>query len=186
MAGERVYDTRVRLEDVRYLFRECEDPFDPDYDASGTLEQIANELYAHTSFRHVRLTLELPAADAVPETVERLRGGIRRYAERQVRDTDRTRLGERWRASVALVIAILALGLFVFVNRALRNVESYWATLFSEGVTIGFWVAVWFPIDSLAYGQWQHRVDRRIYGMVRDLELVVVPTTEAVSPDPGR
>jgi hypothetical protein len=182
MATERVYDTRVRLDNVAHLFRECDDPFDTDYDASGTLEQIANELYAHTSFRHVRLTLELPATDASPERVERLRDAIRRYAERQMRDTDRTRLGERWRASVALVIALLALGLFVFLNRALSHVHSYWATLFSEGVTIGFWVAIWFPVDSLAYGQWQHRLDHRIYGMVRDLELVVVPTTEAVSP----
>jgi hypothetical protein len=178
MAGERLYDTRVRLEDVGFLFRECDDPFHADYDASGTLEQIANELYAHTSFRRVRLTLELPPADVVPDTTDRLRGAIRRYAERQIRDDDRNRLGERWRASVALVVGLAALGLFVFVNRALSNVESYWATLFSEGVTIGFWVAVWFPVDSLAYGQWQHRLDRRIYGMVRDLELVVVPTSD--------
>src|SRR5262245_23900144 len=184
MAAERVYDTRVRLENVGHLFRECDDPFDPDYDASGTLEQIANELYAHTAFRRVRLTLELPSVHAGPENAGRIREGIRHYAERQIRNTDRTRLGERWRASVALLVGLAALGLFVFVNRALRNVESYWANLFSEGVTIGFWVAVWFPIDSLAYGQWQHRLDRRIYGMVRDLELVVVPTTEAVSPDP--
>jgi hypothetical protein len=176
--AERVYEARVRLEDPMYLFRECDDPFDADYDVSGTLEQIANELYAHTSFRHVRLTLELPAAHAGPETVERLRDAIGRYAERQIRDTDRTRLGERWRASVALVIALVALVLFVFVNRALSNVHSYWASLFSEGVTIGFWVAIWFPVDSLAYGQWQHRLDGRIYGMVRDLELVVVPAAD--------
>jgi hypothetical protein len=178
MAADRVYDARVRLENPGYLFRECDDPFNVDYDSSGTLEQIAGELYAHTSFRHVRLTLELPATDTSPDSVERLRDAIRRYAERQMRDTDRTRLGERWRASVALVIALVALVLFVFLNRALSNVHSYWATLFSEGVTIGFWVAVWFPVDSLAYGQWQHRLDHRIYGMVRDLELVVVPASD--------
>jgi hypothetical protein len=184
--SDRLYDTRVRLKDVGYLFRECDDPFDSDYDASGTLEQIANELYAHTAFRRVRLTLEVPADDVEPGTVERIREGIRHYAERQIRDTDRTRLGERWRASVALVVGLAALVLFVFENRALSDVESYWATLFSEGVTIGFWVAVWFPVDSLAYGQWQHRLDRRIYGMVRDLDLVVVPAPDVVAPDPPR
>jgi hypothetical protein len=72
------------------------------------------------------------------------------------------------------------------VNRALSDEHSYWASLFSEGVTIGFWVAVWFPVDSLAFGQWQHRLDRRIYGMVRDLELVVVPASDVVAPDSPR
>ena len=174
--ADHVLETHIRLTDVQHLFKESDDPFDPDYEASGTLEQIANELYAHTTYRSVRLTLELPPAMVTDDVRARLHAAIDRYCDRQIRDDDRNRLGERARALVALAVGLVALGLFVVLDRALRNDDSFWANFFSQGVTVGFWVALWFPVDTLVMGQWQHRLDRRIYNVVRELELVVVPS----------
>ena len=80
--ADRVLDTRTRLTDTHHLFKESEDPFDPDYEASGTLEQIANELYAHTTYRSVRLTLELPPSAVTDDVAARLHSAIDRYCDR--------------------------------------------------------------------------------------------------------
>jgi hypothetical protein len=175
---DRTLEARVQLVDVGHLFRASDDPFHPDYDASGTLEQLAYDLYTRTSYRAVKLTLEVPATAATPDAAARLREGIGRYCERQIREYDRTRVGERSRAFLALGAALVALAIFVGINRAVRDDGSFWTELFTEGITVAFWVAVWFPLDSLVFGQWQHRLDTRIYDALRDMELTVVAHPE--------
>ena len=71
------------------------------------------------------------------------------------------------------------------INRALRSSSSFWSDFFSEGVTVAFWVAVWYPLDNLFFGQWQKRVDLRVYRALRDLDLEVVSrsTASAVTSD---
>ena len=70
---------------------------------------------------------------------------------------------------------MIALAAAVLVHRALRSTESFWADFFSEGITVAFWVAVWYPLDNLFFGHWQQRVDLRVYRALRDLDLEVVP-----------
>ena len=76
----------------------------------------------------------------------------------------------------ALAIGVVALTAAVVVHRALRSSESFWADFFSEGITVAFWVAVWYPLDNLFFGHWQQRVDLGVYrARSRDLDLEVVP-----------
>jgi hypothetical protein len=62
----------------------------------------------------------------------------------------------------------------VLVHRALRDSESFWSDFFSEGITVAFWVAVWYPLDNLFFGQWQQRLDTRVYRAIRELDLEIV------------
>jgi hypothetical protein len=50
----------------------------------------------------------------------------------------------------------------------------FWSDFFSEGVTVASWVAVWYPMDNLFFGQWHKRLDLRVYRVLRDLNLEVV------------
>jgi len=172
----RMLEARVRLVEVGHLFRASDDPFHPDDDASGTLEQLAYDLYTRTSYRSVRLTLELPAEETSADAIHRLRAAIGSYCDRRIREYDRTRVGERSRALVALAGALVALVIFVAISRAVSDANSFWFDLFTEGITVAFWVAVWFPLDLLLFGQWQHRLDTRIYDALRAMELSVVAT----------
>ena len=53
------------------------------------------------------------------------------------------------------------------------------------GLAIAFWVAVWFPIDSLLFGQWQHRLDGRIYRTLEKVDLEIVAVEGAGPTGPG-
>jgi hypothetical protein len=173
--ADRVLRARVQLLDPRHLFVAAHDPFCDDYRESGTLERLANELYARRDCRSVHVTLGLPAECITPTTTQQIIAAVHRYCDRTIDELDRTRVGERSRGLRALVLGIAALIVAVIVNRGLRDETSYWLVLLTEGVTVAFWVAIWFPTDSLVFGQWQHRIDRRIYATLRELELDVVP-----------
>ena len=157
-----------------HLFQEAPDPLSPDYEVSPAIEYLATELYAKRAFRSVRLTLELPESQITPDVARTTSEGIRRYCNRYVREVERTRISERWRNFAALAIGVVALAAAVVINRALRSSSSFWSDFFSEGVTVAFWVAVWYPLDNLFFGQWQKRVDLRVYRALRDLDLEVV------------
>jgi len=184
--ADRVLEARYRLEDPRHLFKEPDDPFSPDYGTGPALDDLVNHLYTTTSYRHVHLTLELPPEETTPSAVERIRVAILRYCEQSERDLDRTRRGERSRATFAVALALVALVCFVIVNRSIRDSSDFWVEVVIEGLAVAFWVAVWFPLDSLLFGQWQHRLDQRIYRTIAEMELVVVATPgDAADPSTG-
>lgn len=178
---DTVLETQLALDDVMHLFREAPDPFSADYEVSPALEFLANELYANRSLRAVRLTLELPPRQVTPEVEATTRQGIGRYCNRYIREVERTLSSERWQNVGALAIGIVALGVAVLVNRALRTSSSFWSDFFSEGITVAFWVAVWYPLDNLFFGRWQRRLDLRVYRALRDLDLRVVARSPAAS-----
>ncbi len=177
--ADRVLEASYRLVDPRHLFKAPDDPFSPDYGTAPVLDEIVNDLYTTTSYRSVHLRLELPTEDTTPESVDRIRLAIARYCEQSETEVDRTRRGERSRATFAFVIALIALVCFVIVNRSIRDQSDFWVEVVIEGLAVAFWVAVWFPLDALLFGQWQHRLDQRIYRTLAamDLEIVGVDAT---------
>jgi hypothetical protein len=180
--AERVLVAHYRLDDPRHLFKEPDDPFSPDYGTGPALDDLVNHLYTTTSFRHVHLTLELPPEETTPSAVERIRLAILRYCEQSERDLDRTRRGERSRATFAVALALVVLVCFVIVNRSIRGNTDFWVEVVIEGIAVAFWVAVWFPLDTLLFGQWQHRLDQRIYRTIAEMDLHVVAWDVDVAP----
>ena len=183
--ADRTLVASYRLENPRHLFQAPDDPFSPDYGIGPVLDEVVNDLYTTTSYRHVQLTLELPPEETTPGSVERIRTAIGRYCDQSERELDRTRRGERFRATFALVIALTALVCFVIVNRSVQDSGDFVVEVVIEGLTVAFWVAVWFPLDTLLFGQWQHRLDQRIYTTIAAMDLVVVASPGSVAPDPG-
>jgi len=45
------------------------------------------------------------------------------------------------------------------------------AATIGAGIEITSWVVLWFPLDTLFFSVWQHRLDRRAYRLVRDMDL---------------
>jgi hypothetical protein len=174
-----------RLDDPAHLFVAPNDPFSPDYGIAPVLDDVVNDLYTTTSYRHVNLTLELRPEHTTEAWCDKIRLGIQRYCEQSERDLDRTRRGERFRAAFALSIALVALVVFVIINRSLRDETDFWVEVVIEGLAIAFWVAVWFPVDSLLFGQWQHRLDGRIYRTLAAADVAIVPVGEVPATDPA-
>ena len=91
--ADRTLVASYRLEDPRHLFKAPDDPFSPDYGIGPVLDEVVNDLYTTTSYRHVHLTLELPPEETTPGSVERIRTAIGRYCDQSGRELDRTRRG---------------------------------------------------------------------------------------------
>jgi hypothetical protein len=182
--ADRVLEATYRLVDPRHLFVAPADPFSPDYGTGPVLDDVVNDLYTTTSYKHVHLTLELPPEETTPAAVDRIRVAVLRYCDQSERELDRTRRGERFRATFALVIALTALVCFVIVNRSVQDSADFVVEVIIEGLTVAFWVAVWFPLDTLLFGQWQRRLDQRIYTTIAAMDLVVVPSTGSAATDP--
>ena len=37
------------------------------------------------------------------------------------------------------------------------------------------WVALWFPLELLVFKVWEHRLDRKVYSLLLDMDLVIQP-----------
>jgi hypothetical protein len=45
--------------------------------------------------------------------------------------------------------------------------------LLSEGLIIGAWVLLWWPLDALAFGVWENRLEESAYKALRNLRLTI-------------
>ncbi len=66
-----------------------------------------------------------------------------------------------------------ALFAFIGASRLVNNENDLFLQIISEGLAVAGWVALWFPLESLTFTVWQHRLDKRIYSLLMDMELAI-------------
>jgi hypothetical protein len=82
------------------------------------------------------------------------------------------RLLQRGRRNFAIAIVFLFLCLLII--RLLSTLEqSLINTMFSEGLTIIGWVAMWEPVYVFLYGWWPIVQKRNIYRKIIDMDIKV-------------
>lgn len=181
MPTQRVYSARLRLTDLDHLFEVPEiSPFSDayqDYSYTSGIEFVADELYANTSFQKVRLTLALPAEQIVPGLDERVRAAVKRYARGRIKDVEHDLQATIWRGWRALSGALAALLVLVGVTWFTRDDAGLLRTIVDTLVIVVAWVALWFPLETLLFGVWEHRIDRKIYQLLYDMDVIIEPDT---------
>lgn len=172
-------DVTLRLGDMRHLFEKPElSPLEEDYQEysyTSGIEFIAGELYAHPSRTSVTLTILLPADKTEMGLEIKAEDAVRRYCTGKLKDIDHDIRASRWRGVRTLLAAFVAWFVFIGVSRFVRDENSLLLQIIGEGLAVAGWVALWFPLDVLMFTVWQHRLEKRIYTTLLDMEVIIQP-----------
>jgi hypothetical protein len=144
-----------------------------EYSYTSGLEFIANELYANPSYDRVEATILLPANSMESVQDEKVKEAVRRYARGRLKDVDHDIYATRWRGMRSLLVAFVALLVFIGASRLVYSESNLPLQIISEGLVVAGWVALWFPLETLAFKVWEHRLDRRVYSRLMDMDLVI-------------
>lgn len=184
----------LRLKSIDNLFTAPDlSPFDPYYSAQ-TLQAGADFLIAEMErtprLKRTELTVILPPAEiaADPELPARTREALGRYASAWAAEARQSHAVDLRKARLAAQSTIV---FFVLANLlsfryahtgSLFGLTGAWVEVLMEGISVGAWVALWWPLDQL-FTVWQHRLDENVYRTLKDIELRIVPDTDPAAAD---
>ena len=171
----------LELDSLMQLF----DTFDPapfhekeiDPDAE---EYIYNAVDEFPLKKPLEIMIHLPPAEISPETEDSLKKAFKNHFsyKKLLTEIELRRLLYQGRRN--LLIALVFLFLCLLTIRLLTTFEeSLLNTLFSEGLLIIGWVAMWEPINTFLYGWWPIVHKRNIYQKIIDMDVSIRTGTPA-------
>jgi hypothetical protein len=173
------YSVVLQLGDIGHLFtKPSVSPLSDDYrqySYTSGLEFIANELYANPSYDKVKATILLPANSMESGLDQKVKEAVKRYCRGRLKDVEHDIHATRWRGVRALLVAFVALFVFIGASRLVHSEGNLLLQIISEGLAVAGWVALWFPLEALTFKVWEHRLDRKVYNTVMDMELEIQP-----------
>lgn len=165
----------IELNSLLQLF----DSFDPapfyekelDLDAE---EYIYNAVDEFPQKKPLEIMIHLPSVEVSAEIEDSLRKAIKNHFsyKKLLTEIELRRLLYRGRRN--LMIALVFLFLCLLTIRLLSTFEeSLMNTLFSEGLLIIGWVAMWEPIHIFLYGWWPIVHKHNVYQKIIDMDVSV-------------
>jgi hypothetical protein len=180
MASKDVYTVTLRLDNIEALFEVPDvSPFSDsyrEYSYTSGIEFIADELYANTSYEKVQALLIVPRGQIEPGLDERVKAAVQRYARGRLIDTEHEIDATRWRGMRSLGMAIIALFMFIGASYVTGDSESIVLQIISEGLGIAGWVVLWVPLEMLFFSVWEHRLDKKIYRLLMEMDIAIIPS----------
>lgn len=180
MAHHKVFEITLQLIEIEHLFRKPEiSPLSQEYKVYSYIagiEYISNELYANPSYEAVKLRLELPADQITPGLAVETRAAIRRYCQGRLKDVGHDIHALRWRGLRALGMGFISLFVLIIASRLVFEEANLIRQVISEGLSIAAWVSLWVPLEILIFRIWEHRLDKKVYTLLAELELEIVPS----------
>jgi hypothetical protein len=178
-AGKPVIE--IELNSLMQLF----DSFDPapfhekelDLDAE---EYIYNAVDEFPLKKPLEIMIHLPSVEVSAENEDSLKKAIKNHFsyKRLLTEIELRRLLYQGRRN--LIIALVFLFLCLLTIQLLSTLEEgVIKTLFSEGLLIIGWVAMWNPIDIFLYGWWPIVHKRNIYQKIIDMDVSIGTGTQA-------
>jgi hypothetical protein len=160
-------------------------PFDPcyaPYSVMAGIDYVLGEMQRTPHVKRIDLTILLPPAQvlAAPDLETRTREAIGRYAAARMSATAQARAVElrtaRTVGGIAVVFFVVAHLLQYHYSRAgsIFGESGAAVDVLMEGISVGAWVALWWPLDLL-YQQWQSRGQMRAYRALPHIDLRIVP-----------
>lgn len=180
--GETVEFT-VRLADLGQLFEAPElDPFVDQPRVTSGVE----DMLAYLSTRRLRklpaatATLQLPSAVAAPDAVVTAKAAMQRYCAAQIAEAQRAtatnNFDGRTKLPVGLAVAAIMVGVVFIVVWLLPDNLKPLAAVLAPVVTIASWAAIWNPVETLLYENWEERRSIQMYTCLRNMEITVTAT----------
>lgn len=114
--------------------------------------------------------------------MERVKKSIANYYD-YMRELERRRLGKMAQTSlILLAVGMVLLVLDIWINRLLRGSASVVAQVFSEGLTIAAWVAIWEALANLLIQWTPQRHSMSLYRRLSNASIVFRDILKPVSP----
>lgn len=187
MTDGKTLEVSLRLDSLDDLFVRPETlPWSRHYSGHAeqpALEYIVGQLVAEPSYRHVNAVFEVPADQVGQHFNDDVRAAVQRWAAARIEEHSRVIA-----ATAARGIRVLASGILLFVlalglSKIAGDQSGELADTLSRGLEVFAWVTLWFPLETLVFGMWQPRLDRRAAGAIGRMSFDLVPHS---SPSPSR
>jgi hypothetical protein len=146
-----------------------EKELDPDAE-----EYIYNAVDEFPLKKPLEIMIYLPPAEVGAETKDDLKKAIKNHFsyKKLLTEIEMRRLLHQGR--INFIIALVFLFLCLLTIQLLSTfVEGLMKTLFSEGLLIIGWVAMWEPINTFLYGWWPIVHKRNIYQKIIDIDVSI-------------
>lgn len=176
MARQHTYEAVLELTAFEDLFHAPNlSPMDDRYgNHSGmpALEFIADQIYANGSYRSANVTFVVPGP--VARTTDEIRAGVERWASAKALSQNADVRAMRWRGWRSLLLGLVLFAVLIGASQILDNPRGDILDTLSTGLEVAAWVVLWFPLDTLIFSVWQHRVDHRAYSIIGRMEINLV------------
>lgn len=174
-----IFDVTLRLADIRDLFRESSrTPFDEyyaPYSFKPGIDYIVGELYRHPKAERVNLTVILPPEEITPDLHRQTLNAIQKYSTARAENARQERDKATYKGTRSLVVAGAAFVVLQVVTLLLSQYPGLWIEVLVHGLTIGVWVLLWWPFESLLFERWENRLDERAYRALQNITLTLTP-----------
>ena len=177
MKNKKVYQTTLRLHDINHLFDEpnispFSDYYQP-YSFKTGMDYIVDELYSHPSAEEIKLTVLLPAEQITPDLEAKTLKAVRKYSEAWAQNARQGQDIARYKGLRTLRVGILAFLVLNGLALWFGSYANFGIRLLSGGLLIGGWVLLWWPLDALAFGVWENRLEESAYKALKNVQLTI-------------
>jgi hypothetical protein len=177
MPSERLNEVRIKVDDVRDLFREHEfDPFSDEVDSIGSIAQLAQLPHLVSQLKTIRLRVLVPSEKLTPQTQLAVRRAFARYCAHTIAESRRKLTALRWVGVRTFLVGVTFFGLSLAASTAVGRLSwlpDALRTLASESLIVAGWVVMWQPLDMLVQGWWPPWEEERTFRAISQVPLLV-------------
>ena len=185
-------DVELHLPDLAALFEKPDlTPFSLDYHRysyESAMEYLAYRLYADRKLKTVAATFIVPDQELSSTTHHDVQEAIQRWTAAKIEETHIEVQADTTRGSRALLLGTVALVTLLLMAHGLFQTfePGYLRSTAITALQIGAWIALWIPIDRLAWSAWTHRNDRVVYERLAAMTFSLEPKTDGPNDSGGK
>lgn len=195
MSDKQLREITLPLDDIQDLFADPEPG--SDRFISG-MDYLYGEVRAHTRVLKqpdkYRVTIGLPREKITADLLERIRVKIQRYCQFKAEQSHKEVIVMRHQGLdalrrsiwVALICVVLGMGATAWSQSGINSIlEAVLLFIVAFCVLGAGWVAVWMPFEFFLYDAWPFQLDKRVYNLIADAEIVIKESEDAVTEHVG-
>jgi hypothetical protein len=195
MSDEQLREITLPLDDIQELFADPEP--DSDRFVSG-MDYIYGEVRVHTRVlkqpARYKVTIELPREKITEGLMEKTSAKIKRYCQFKAEQSHKEVIVMRHQGLdalrrsiwVALISVVLGIGATAWSQSGINSIlEAVLLFIVAFCVLGAGWVAVWMPFEFFLYDAWPFQLDKRVYNLISDAEIVIKGSKGAVTEHVG-
>ena len=174
----------LRLDDLHDLFTAPElDPFVDELRVTSGVEDMVAYLFTRRlrKLPKVRVALVLP--QAAPDSAAEAKAAMQRYCDVQITSSRRAMAINTFDGRAKLPVGLLAasamiVAVFLFFMLLPENLQPL-TVILAPIVTIASWAAIWNPVETLLYENWEERRTVQAYTCLREMEIGIAAAGSA-------
>ena len=195
MSDRQLREIRLPLDDIQDLFA---DPEPGSNRFVSGMDYLYGEVRVHTRVLKqpdkYRVIIELPREKITEDLLTRTREKIQRYCKFKAEQSHKEVIVMRHQGLdalrrsiwVALICVVLGMGATAWSQSGINSIlEAVLLFIVAFCVLGAGWVAVWMPFEFFLYDAWPFQLDKRVYNLIADAEIVMKDSEGAVTEHVG-